>query len=425
MQHIKIGLFGFGCVGQGLYETLNTSKNFAGEITRICVKSRKKNRALPANVFTYDKQDILNDDTIDIIVELIDDADAALHIVTAALKSGKSVVTANKKMVAENLEYLVELQKETGRALLYEGAVCGSIPIIRTLEEYFGHEPLKEVRGIFNGSTNYILTKVFEEKLDYQRALSQAQEQGFAETDPTLDVQGYDPKYKLSILLTHAFGIHVAPEKIVNLGINRLKPADLEFARDRGLGIKLLGQAVSIEEQVYAYVVPQFVNKGNNLSSIRNEFNAVTLNGDFCDDQLFIGKGAGSLPTGAAVLSDISALSYDYRYEYKKHYNQGRLHFTNDRLLNVYVSFGGPDDVVLEDFESVSSSFFCYDRCYVIGQISLERLQKPEWQRNDRISLIQLSNTDFDLSERQSIPGLEEEIKELKKGRKIREKLSV
>lgn len=425
MKHIKIGLFGFGCVGQGLYETLNTSKNFAGEISRICVKNKNKDRALPASLFTYDKEEILNDPTIDIIVELIDDANAALDIVTTALKNGKSVVTANKKMVAEHLEYLVQLQKETGRAVLYEGAVCGSIPIIRTLEEYFGHEPLKEVRGIFNGSTNYILTKIFEERLDYTKALNQAQEQGFAETDPTLDVQGFDPKYKLSILLTHAFGIHVAPGEIVNLGINRLKSADLEFARDRGLKIKLLAHAERIDNKVYAYVLPQFVNSSNNLTSVQNEFNAVTLNGEFCDDQLFIGKGAGSLPTGAAVLSDISALSYDYQYEYKKHHNLGHLHFSNDRLVDVYVSFDGPNDLALEDFESISANYFCFDRCYVKGKISLQKLLKPEWQTNDKISLIQLSEGDFDISKTLSITSLEAEIKELKKGQKIREKISL
>ncbi|GAB5525948.1 MAG: hypothetical protein Roseis2KO_38200 [Roseivirga sp.] len=425
MKHIKIGLFGFGCVGQGLYETLNTSKNFAGEITRICVKNQRKERALPSALFTYQKEEILSDPGIDIVVELIDDSAAALEIVTAALKNGKSVVTANKKMIAEHLEYLVALQKETGRAVLYEGAVCGSIPIIRTLEEYFGHEPLKEVRGIFNGSTNYILTRIFEERLDYTKALKQAQQQGFAETDPSLDVQGYDPKFKLSILLTHAFGIHVAPEKIVNLGINRLKPADLEFARDRGLQIKLLAHAERVDDQVYAYVLPQFVNSTNNLSAIQNEFNAVTLNGDFCDDQLFIGKGAGSLPTGAAVLSDISALSYDYQYEYKKHYNLGQLHFSNDRLIDVYVSFDSPNDLNLEDFASISANYFCFDRCYVQGKISLEKLLGTAWQDNDRISLIQLSEEDFDTSKSLSISVLEAEIKELQKGKKIREKISV
>jgi homoserine dehydrogenase len=425
MKHIKIGLFGFGCVGQGLYETLNTSKNFAGEITRICVKNKHKTRSLAASVFTCDKDEILKDPDIDIVVELIDDATAALEIVTTALRSGKSVVTAKKKMVAENLELLVQLQKETGKSLLYEGAVCGSIPIIRTLEEYFGHEPLKEIRGIFNGSTNYILTSIFESKLSYQKALERAQIQGFAETDPSLDVQGYDPKYKLSILLTHAFGISVAPEKIVNLGIDRLKPADLEFARDRGLKIKLLAHAERVQDEVYAYVLPRFVNSSNNLTAVENEFNAVTLNGDFCDDQLFIGKGAGSLPTGAAVLSDISALSYDYQYEYKKHYNRGHLHFSNQRLIDVYVSFDSPTDILLEDFDSISDSYFCFDRCYIQGKISLEKLQQEAWRKNEKISLIQQSEADFDLSQTQSITLLKAEIKELRKGAKIRDKISI
>ncbi|MFT6883532.1 MAG: homoserine dehydrogenase, partial [Marinoscillum sp.] len=186
MKNIKIGLFGFGCVGQGLYETLNNSKNFSGEIKKICIKNPDKARRLDPKLFTTQAASLLNDPEIDVIVELIDDADAALEIVTKALKNGKSVVTANKKMVAEHLSELVNLQASTGQALLYEGAVCGSIPIIRTLEEYFGHEPLNEVKGIFNGSTNYILTKVFEENLSYEAALLQAQALGFAEADPTL-----------------------------------------------------------------------------------------------------------------------------------------------------------------------------------------------------------------------------------------------
>lgn len=425
MKHIRIGLFGFGCVGQGLYETLNTSRNFAGEITRICVKNRNKTRTLPQALFTYDKEDILNDANVDIIVELIDDTQAALEIVTTALKKGKSVVTANKKMVAENLEYLVQLQQETGRAVLYEGAVCGSIPIIRTLEEYFGHEPLEEVKGIFNGSTNYILTRIFEDKLDYAKALNGAQEQGFAETDPSLDVKGFDPKFKLSILLTHAFGIHVAPENIVNLGIDRLKPADLEFARERNLGIKLIAHAERVDDQVFAYVLPRFVHKEHNLSTIQNEFNAVTLQGGFCDDQLFIGKGAGSLPTGAAVLSDISALSYDYRYEYKKHYNLGELSYTNDKLIDVYVSFDSPEDVVLDDFEEITDYFFCFDRCFVAGQIKLEKLLADGWQRNSRLSLIQLPEQGFTLNPPVSKDALGAELNDLKIGQKIREKISV
>lgn len=425
MKNIKIGLFGFGCVGQGLYETLNSSKNFAGEIQKICIKNPNKTRKLPASLFTTSKEEILTDESIDVIVELIDDADAALDIVTTALKNGKSVVTANKKMVAENLEDLVQLQAETGKAILYEGAVCGSIPIIRTLEEYFGHEPLNEIKGIFNGSTNYILTKIFDENLDYKKALSQAQELGFAETDPTLDVKGFDAKYKLSILLTHAFGIHVPPGQIVNLGIDDLKKADLEYAREKGLRIKLIAQAQRIEDRVYAFVTPQFVKADHNLASINNEFNAVTLNGEFCDDQLFIGKGAGSLPTGAAVLSDISALSYDYRYEYKKHYNLGKLPFSNQSLLKVYVSFDSAQEIDLSSFESIQHKYFSFDHSYVIGNICIKNLLDSKWLNNPNNNIVLCENGTKNTLGNLCVDTLNAEIGELKKGQELLQKISV
>ena len=424
MRAIKIGLFGFGCVGQGLYQTINNSKNFEGEIVKICVKDRHKVRSLPESVFTYNKEEILNDPSIDVIVELIDNAEAALEIVTTALKNGKSVVTANKKMVAENLEYLIDLQEKTGKGILYEGAVCGSIPIIRTLEEYFGHEPLNEIKGIFNGSTNYILTKIFDERLDYAQALEEAKEKGFAESDPTLDVKGFDPKFKLSILLTHAFGINVSPEKIANLGIDHLQPSDLEFARKHGYRIKLIAQASRKNDEVFACVLPQFGKENHNLRNVNNEFNAVTLNGEFCDDQLFIGKGAGSLPTGAAVLSDISALSYDYKYEYKKHYNQGKVHFSSENAVTVYASFEKPEHIDLNEFETVSEKFFCFDRSYVIGKIKLSKLLQSKWVYNSKISVVQFDN-ETEISEELDLGALESEISELRKGQKLREKISV
>jgi homoserine dehydrogenase len=424
MRAIKIGLFGYGCVGQGLYQTINNSKNFEGEIVKICVKDRNKKRSLPTNLFTFNKEEILEDPSIDVIVELIDNAEAALEIVTTALNNGKSVVTANKKMVAENLEYLIDLQQKTGKAILYEGAVCGSIPIIRTLEEYFGHEPINQIKGIFNGSTNYILTKIFQEKMDYEQALEQAKEKGFAESDPTLDVKGFDPKYKLSILLTHAFGINVSPDKITNLGIDHLQSSDLEFAHKHGYSIKLIAQAIRKNDEVFACVLPQFIKSDHNLRNVNNEFNAVTLNGEFCDDQLFIGKGAGSLPTGAAVLSDISALSYDYKYEYKKHYNQGKVHFNNDNEVTVYASFQKPEDIDLNEFEQVSDKYFCFDRSYVIGKIKLSKLLRSKWVYNSKISVIQFDQSD-EFSNELDLKTLETEILELRKGQKLREKISV
>lgn len=425
MKNINIGLFGFGCVGQGLYETLNNSKNFAGQITKICIKNPEKKRKLASDLFTTNREEVINDSSIDIVVELIDDAEAALAIVVDSLKSGKSVVTANKKMVAENLEYLVELQQQTGKAVLYEGAVCGSIPIIRTLEEYFGHEPLNEIKGIFNGSTNYILTKIFEDRQDYPKVLKEAQELGFAESDPTLDVQGYDPKFKLSILLTHAFGIHVPPTEITNLGIDRLKKADLEYARSNGYTIKLVAQAKRIGEKVFGFVIPQFVTPDHTLSNIQNEFNAVTINGEFCDEQLFIGKGAGSLPTGAAVLSDISALSYDYKYEYKKHYNLGKLPFCNQSPVQVYVSYNSPEEVELSDFENIQEKYFSFDHCYVIGNICIGKLQKAEWKNNPNINIVLTPEGCQTGLGNLCVSDLKEEISELKKGQKIRERITI
>src|ERR1043165_7432330 len=200
-KHLKLGVFGFGCVGQGLYHVLNETHGIKAEIKKICVKNRDKKRILDASIFTYDKNEILNDPEIDVIVEMIDDAVASFEIVKQAVQNGKHVVTANKKMLAENLVEIYNLQQRYNRSILYEGSVCGSIPILRNLEEYYDNDLLTSIEGIFNGSTNYILTKVFEEKKSYLEALKQAQDLGFAESNPALDVKGFDPKFKLVIAI--------------------------------------------------------------------------------------------------------------------------------------------------------------------------------------------------------------------------------
>jgi homoserine dehydrogenase len=192
-KRLTIGLFGFGVVGQGLHDIIST-KDLNIEIRKIAIKNPDKVRSLPETLFTTDGNVILNDPQINTIIELINDADAAYEIVTRALKSGKNVVSANKKMIAEHLDELVELQQKYGSSLLYEGSVCGSIPIIRNLEEYYDNELLHSISGIFNGSSNFILSKIANEGLEYAEALKQAQDLGFAEKDPILDVGGYDPK---------------------------------------------------------------------------------------------------------------------------------------------------------------------------------------------------------------------------------------
>ncbi|MEL7004150.1 MAG: homoserine dehydrogenase [Bacteroidota bacterium] len=376
MSKQNIGLYGFGCVGQGLFKTLEgNSKNINARISKICVKTRGKNRILAEDRFIYDQDAILNDKDIDIVVELIDDAKAAFYIVTEALKRGKAVVTANKKMVAENLEELIRLQEEYSAPLLYEGAVCGSIPIIRTLEDYYSAEHIEEIKGIFNGSTNYIMTKVFQEGKEYDDALHEAQVAGFAESDPTLDVGGFDPKYKLAIVLQHTFGVSVHPEKIFNWGIQNITEADVRFAQENGLKIKLLSSAVINHRKISTYVAPHFISDDSPLFHVENEYNSVLLHGEFVDNQVLIGKGAGSLPTGLAVLSDVEALTNNYKYRYAK--RAQKLDFDiYSGSVEVYLSFRDIAEVEWSQFDNISEKYIGKNSGHIIGTIGFDRLVK-------------------------------------------------
>jgi homoserine dehydrogenase len=385
-KKLKLGLFGFGCVGQGLYHVLHETHGVKAEIKKICVKNRNKKRPIPESFFTFNHEEVLNDPDIDIIVELIDDASAAFQIVRQALQKGKAVVTANKKMLAEHLEEIYALQREHGKPVLYEGSVCGSIPILRNLEEYYDNDLIQRIEGIFNGSTNYILTKVFEEKKNYETALRQAQDLGFAESDPMLDVKGYDAKYKLVIAITHTFGIFVKPEEVFNIGIDKISELDLKFARENGLAIKLIARAFKSGNKIYGFVAPQFIKADNPFASVRNEYNAVQVEGAFAEKQIFIGKGAGSYPTGSAVLSDVSALTYDYAYEYKKLQQEHGLEFSNDLVTEAYVSFDDSISISIDDFAKVESGYAASGKQYIVGSVSLEKLN--HWSKIEGVGII-------------------------------------
>jgi homoserine dehydrogenase len=270
--------------------------------------------------------------------------------------------------------------------VLYEGSVCGSIPIIRNLEEYYDNDLLTGIEGIFNGSTNYILTKVFEEKKNYDEALRQAQDLGFAESDPSLDVKGFDPKFKLVIAIAHTFGVFVKPEDIINIGIDRITELDLKFAYDNHYAIKLVARAFKIQNRVYGFVAPQFIESTHPLYAVRNEYNAVQLESAFAEKQLFVGKGAGSYPTGSAVLSDISALTYDYQYEYKKLHQFSNLQFSNDLLVQAFVSFDKDINISIRDFDQFESGYASHGKQYMVGKISLAKLQ--EWSLLDGVGII-------------------------------------
>ena len=386
---LTIGLFGFGVVGEGLYKVLQQTPSLKARIKRVCIKHPGKKRNAPADLFTAEKDDLLFDKEINVIVEVIDDADAAFHIVSTALHQGKAVVSASKKMIAEHLPEILALQQQTGLPFLYEAAACASIPVIRNLEEYYDNDLLHGIRAIVNGSTNFILTKIFEDKLGYGDALLLAQQLGFAESNPKLDVEGYDAVNKWTFLLTHAYGIVESPEKILFTGIQNIQLGDANVAKEKNYDIKLVAQAQKLQNgKVAAFVLPQFVTREDHLSFVRNEYNGVVIESGFSDKQFFYGKGAGSFPTASAVLSDISALRYDYHYEYKKLYHHTPGELTNDFYLKVYISFDQLNNVPKHEFEWIEEWHGGQERSYFIGVIHFEKLVENAWWKQQGISLI-------------------------------------
>jgi homoserine dehydrogenase len=295
--------------------------------------------------------------------------------VSEALKRGKHVVTANKKMLASHFSELYKLQENYNVSLLYEGSACGSIPIIRSLEEYFDNEELDGVSGIFNGTTNYILTKTINEKLSYAEALKQAQQNGFAESDATNDVEGYDAKFKTVIITLHAYGIILKEENVLNIGITTLDNNDIRFASEKGYKIKLISLIKRLDiGLVTAFVLPQFIRNNRQLSNVDNEYNGVIVEGKFSGEQFLQGKGAGSLPTGAAVLSDISALSFGYKYEFKKRKQNKGMCFTNDVLLKIYLRYNSEEELREFKFDKIEEHYIGDKYKYVIGKLNLQEI---------------------------------------------------
>jgi homoserine dehydrogenase len=380
-EKLRIGMFGYGCVGQGLHDVLNSSSGFKADIVRICVKNRTKPRRIPMSYFTFDKEDILNDESINLVVELINDAEEAFNIVKTAMLKGKNVVTANKAMIANHFRELVDLQWQCKVSLLYEASAGASIPIIRNLEEYYDNELLYSLRGILNGSTNYILTKMYNEDKPYSQALNEAIKLGFAESDPSLDVEGVDAKFKLCIITGHAYGLFLNPEMVFHYGINNISTFDIRYAKEKGYKIKLVPYVGKTNENtITSFVLPRFISTDKYLYNVDNEYNGVITEAAFADKQFFCGKGAGGHATGSAVLSDISANSYGYKYEYKK-FQQGTVqNYTRNHKLEVYLRYKDEKDRELFGFEEVSEYFSSKIYNYVIGVVNLERLYEVREQ---------------------------------------------
>lgn len=308
MSKLNVGLFGFGVVGKGFYQLLSQSElNEKIHIKKIVIKDAEKARNAPKWLFSNKKASILDDPEIQVVVEAINDPEDALLIAKSTLKQGKVFISASKKVISENLPILVALAKENHTSLLYEAAVCGGIPVIKNIQQYLVLDKVREIEGILNGSSNYILSRLFSDRSSYDEALKKAQNLGFAEADPYLDVSGRDAAHKLSLLIANSFGKHVAPEAIPTFGIDSIGTEDVQFAQEQGWKIKLINRATIDTEGNLSYtVLPTFVDIHHPLYQVENENNAVKINAAFSGVHTWIGKGAGSFPTGLAVFNDVA-----------------------------------------------------------------------------------------------------------------------
>ena len=314
MRKIKVGMLGIGNVGRGTYQALEMNHDLIAEktgldieITKILNRNPDKDRGIdiPKEKYTADVEEILGNPDIDIVAELIGGIEPATSYMAKALSNGKHVVTANKAALAANGPMLAALSQEHNVLLRFEAAVAGGIPILNSLSTALLSNEFSEVHGILNGTTNYILTQMSMYGKSYEEVLKDAQEKGFAEADPTADVEGLDAANKLSILISLIFGVSAPPDKIPTRGITSVSNVDIEFAEEAGYKIKLLGSAEHIGDKVYGNVEPVLLHASHPLASVNNEFNAVFVEGNAADELMFYGRGAGPLPTGSAVLGDI------------------------------------------------------------------------------------------------------------------------
>lgn len=349
MKKIKIGLLGLGTVGTGVYKLIrmrsDVMKRTIGaqlEIKKILVHNKNKKReGVDESLLTDNWKDILEDEEIQIVIEVIGGIEPAKTMILEALKAGKNVVSANKDLIAEEGRELLDTAQEYGKDFLFEAAVAGGIPIIRPLKQCLAGNEITDVLGIVNGTTNYILTKMFEEGMEFEDALRQAQKLGYAEADPTADVEGLDAGRKVAIMASIAFHSRVVFSDVYTEGITKITAADIAYAKEFDSVIKLLGVARNTESGIEVGVYPVMLPKDHPLASVRESFNAVFIHGDAVDDAMFYGRGAGEMPTASAVVGDVIDVARDLAYDCT-----GRISCTCYRQIPV------------KDFGEIENKFF-------------------------------------------------------------------
>ncbi len=308
---VKIAILGYGTVGSGVVEVLQTNKDSIEKKanTDIELKYVLDLREFPGspieNILTKNYDDILMDEEVDIVVEVMGGLEPAYSIVKAALEKGKSVVTSNKELVAKYGPSLLELARQKNINFLFEASVGGGIPIIRPLNHSLSADEIQEITGILNGTTNYILSKMEKEGRNYKDILKEAQDLGYAERNPDADVKGYDACRKIAILSSLAYGMHVNFEDIYTEGITKIRLEDFEYAKALNCQIKLLGVSRKVEDKAYVMVAPMLISNTHPLSNVHDVFNAIFVHGNVIGDVMFYGSGAGKLPTASAVVADV------------------------------------------------------------------------------------------------------------------------
>ncbi|MBN1057822.1 homoserine dehydrogenase [Clostridium botulinum] len=317
MKKVRIALLGLGNVGRGVCMILNSNKEeimkrsgYEVEIAKILVRDVSKARGVEVSeeLITTDFNEILNDDSIKIVLEIMGGIDPAKEYMIKCMNAGKHIVTANKMLIATHGDELFENADSNGVMFKYEASVAGGIPIINGIDESLTANKIKELYGIINGTTNYILTKMECDGFGFDEALKEAQEKGYAEADPTSDIDGYDAQYKLAILSSLAFGTKVDVDNVYREGITNIKPIDMEYAKEFKMVIKLLAIVKEVNGKLELRVHPTMIPKKHPLANVYDSFNAVFVKGNAVGDLMFYGRGAGDLPTGSAVVSDVISI---------------------------------------------------------------------------------------------------------------------
>ena len=327
---VHVAILGFGTVGSGVAEVLTTNGGLIdGRVNnqlrlKYIVDVRDFSDSPYADLFVKDFAVLENDPELDIVVETIGGATIALDFTTRALKAGKSVVTSNKELVATHGYELLQLAREHKCSYLFEASVGGGIPILRPLSSCLAANELEQVTGILNGTTNYILTRMIRAGLTFDQALAEAQANGYAEKDPTADVDGHDACRKICILAALAFGRHVYPDQVPTQGIRGVTLEDVAYADSVGYKIKLLGRAIRQPEgKVCAFVAPHLVPGENPLAGVEDVFNAIAVTGNAIGDVMFYGRGAGKLPTASAVVADVIDIAKDLKKDRHNGWEEG------------------------------------------------------------------------------------------------------